>query len=75
MGIEEFLLKRAYKDGYKEGLKEGIKKREDKILNVVIKNARIDLDLSIEAIANLINLSPKTVRLALKEMGIDCPTN
>jgi predicted lipid carrier protein YhbT len=71
MGIEQFLLKRAYNDGFKEGLK----KREDKILQGIIKNARVDLNLSIETIANLVNLSPKTIRLTLKDMGIECLTN
>ena len=75
MGIEQFLLERAYKESFDKSFKEsfaiGLKKGIDIQLKEVIKNARVDNNLSIELIANIVKLTPERVRQILDEMGID----
>ena len=71
MGIEQFLLQRAKKEGIGEGIEKGIEQGIDIQLKEVIKNARVDNNLSIELIANIVKLTPERVRQILDEMGID----
>jgi hypothetical protein len=62
MGIEQFLLQRAKKEGIGEG--------DDKRLKEVIKNARLE-NISIESIARIVKLLPERVRQILDDMGIE----
>jgi hypothetical protein len=62
MGIEQFLLQRAKKEGIGEG--------DDKRLKEVIKNARLE-NMSIESIARIVKLLPERVRQILDDMGIE----
>jgi hypothetical protein len=75
MGIEQFLLERAYKESFDKGFKEsfviGLKKGKDEFNKKVIKNARVDVNLSIETIASIINMTPERVRQILDDMGIE----
>jgi hypothetical protein len=62
MGIEQFLLQRAKKEGIGEG--------NDKRLKEVIKNARLE-NMSIESIARIVKLLPERVRQILDDLGIE----
>ena len=67
MGIEQFLLQRAQKEGMKEGIKEGIKMISRKI----IERLRLNEAMSIEKIAVILDLKPQKVRQILDEMNIE----
>ena len=71
MGIEQFLLQRAKKEGIGEGIERGIEKGIDIQLKETIKNAQLKKNFSIETIANLANLKPKRVRHILDDLGIE----
>jgi hypothetical protein len=71
MGIEQFLLQRAEDQGVKKGIEKGIEKGADLKTRNVIRNARVDENISIETIARIVGLTPKRVRQILDEMGIE----
>ncbi len=75
MGIEQFLLQRAKKEGIGEGIEQGIERGIEKGIDIqlkeTIKNARLKKNFSIETIAELVNLLPERVRQILDEMGIE----
>jgi hypothetical protein len=75
MGIEQFLLERAYKESFDKAFKEsfaiGLQKGKDDFNKKVIKNARVDVNLSIETIASIVKMTPKSVRQILDDMGIE----
>jgi predicted transposase YdaD len=78
MGIEEFLLQRAEdrgiakgeKRGEKRGEKIGEQRTELKMRSEFIRNTRLK-GLSIEFIADIVNLPVEKVRAILDEMGIE----
>jgi hypothetical protein len=70
MGMEQFLLQRAKKEGILEGETIGIEKGADIQLRETIKNARLE-NMSIESIARIVKLLPERVREILDEMGIE----
>lgn len=74
MGIEQFLLQRAKKEGILEGeiigIEKGIEKGADIKLKEIIKNARLD-NMSIESIARIVKLLPERVRQILDDLGIE----
>jgi DNA-directed RNA polymerase sigma subunit (sigma70/sigma32) len=67
MGIEQFLLQRAEDQGVKKGIEKGV----DLKTRNVIRNARVDENISIETIARIVGLTPERVRQILDEMGIE----
>ena len=75
MGIEQFLLQRAKKEGIGEGIEKGIERGIEKGIDIqlkeTIKNAQLKKNFSIETIANLANLKPKRVRHILDDLGIE----
>jgi DNA-directed RNA polymerase sigma subunit (sigma70/sigma32) len=71
MGIEQFLLQRAEDQGVKKGIEKGIEKGVDLKTRNVIRNARMDENISIETIARIVGLTPERVRQILDEMGIE----
>jgi predicted transposase/invertase (TIGR01784 family) len=74
MGIEEFLLQRAEDRGIAKGEKRGEKigeqRTELKMRSEFIRNTRLK-GLSIEFIADILNLPVEKVRAILDEMGIE----
>jgi predicted transposase YdaD len=74
MGIEQFLLQRAKKEGVIEGelkgIEKGIQEGVDIQLKETIKNARLE-NMSIESIARIVKLLPERVRQILDDMGIE----
>jgi hypothetical protein len=69
MGIEQFLLQRAKKEGEIIGIEKGIEKGDEIRLKDTIKNARLE-NMSIESIARIVKLLPERVRQILDDMGI-----
>ena len=63
MGIEQFLLQKAEN----KGIEKGIEKEKIHI----IRKLRLDKKMSIEEIANIVELKPERVRLILDNVGIE----
>ena len=74
MGIEQLLLHKAESKGEKKGERKGERKGEkrgdEKRLLDVVRNARLN-GLSLDVIANIVNLSVEQVKTILDKMGIE----
>jgi hypothetical protein len=81
MGIEEFMLDRAKKEGIEEGLQKGIKKGvakgvtqgiakgHDEKTREFAKSLILNTDFTIAKIASLVNVSPAFVRTVKKSLN------
>ena len=70
MGIEQQLLEQAERRGEKRGEKRAMKRASDRVIMMVIPNARLK-GVSIEFIADIVTLPVEKVRKILDKMGIE----
>lgn len=66
MGIQEFLLDRAKKEGVEIGVEKGMTQKDE----ILVKNLLASTDFSVARIAGLVGVSEDFVLKAKKELGL-----